>query len=70
MYGRSTTAWPNAAQVDVSTFHEIESAVSIADDPTRPNNTNVPGADLHATLASRVLGVIPTDEDGGDAPWG
>ena len=28
------------------------------------NNTNIPGAVLHVTLAPRVLGVTPTDEDG------
>ena len=77
-YGRSTTASPTAAQVDVSAFHEMESAVSIADDSTRSNggsgvralnNTNIPGAVLHVTLAPRVLGVTPTDEDGVYARW-
>jgi hypothetical protein len=73
MYGRSTVGWHTAAQVDVSGF-----AVLVADDSTRPNrglgvgslnNPNTPGADLHATLAARVRGVIPTHEDGGDARW-
>jgi len=56
-------AWPTVARFDVSTVHEIDSAVSVADNSTRPNGglsvgapnkTNVAGAQLHVTLAQRV----------------